>query len=84
MSTIGLTTYMDEFPLPISQQQKDWIKLHYSASDNTKPLVEIWMAYLGSLGYTGTINERLYQWAGALTGNTGSLNDRLFALRNVP
>lgn len=85
MSTIGLTTYMREFPLPINNQQKAYLLAN---STGTPPvgasLNDLWVRYLRQKGFTGTLPEMQKKWAESIIGyETFSLSDALGALDGV-
>lgn len=85
MSTIGLTTYMREFPLPINNQQKAYLLAN---STGTPPvgasLNDLWVRYLRQKGFTGTLPEMQKKWAESIIGyKTFSLSDALGALDGV-
>lgn len=84
MSTVGLSSYLRNYSGALPNKERSFILAKHLAADPKDALPSLWYKYLGSLGYVGALPERMKSWAGALTGNTGSLADRMYALKDIP
>lgn len=84
MSTVGLSAYLRNYSGALHSRERSFILAKHLAANPADALPTLWYKYLGSLGYTGTLPERMKAWAGALTGNTKTLADRMYALKDIP
>ena len=80
MSTIGWDNWLAGYEGSMNDRLYQWLSENLLTYDGGEQTHDLFYEYFTQFGYTGTLPEMMYEWAGDMSGNLGSLPERIGAL----
>ena len=85
MSTTGWDRFLSNYSGSMNDRQKAYLLDNIVGVVTSNSINDLWFQYLGEQGYDGTLTDRMFDWAGDVSGSTSvSISDRLGALPSPP